>query len=72
MKNQKEGNLMINDSYSENFSGLTKKQRNAVFMNMSDAVITINENQEITYMNPGGESMFGTSHKEAQSKQVSQ
>lgn len=63
---------MINDSYSENFSGLTKKQRNAVFMNMSDAVITINENQEITYMNPAGESMFGISLNEAQSKQVSQ
>ncbi len=37
---------------------ITSKQKETIFMNMSDGVLLINSNQEITYSNPAAEAML--------------
>lgn len=36
----------------------SSQQKESIFMNMSDGVITLDTNQQITYMNPAGEAIF--------------
>lgn len=40
-------------------SPITKLQKDSIFMNMSDGVVLINEENQITYINPAGENIFG-------------
>lgn len=37
---------------------ITSKQKETIFMNMSDGVLLINSNQEITYINPAAEAIL--------------
>lgn len=47
------------DNYSPRTSTISSRQRESVFMNMSDGVITINNSREITYINPAAEAILG-------------
>lgn len=47
------------DNYSSNSFIITSKQKESIFMNMSDGVLFINHNQEITYMNPAAQTILG-------------
>ena len=47
------------DNYSPSSFIITSKQKESIFMNMSDGVLFINHNQEITYINPAAKTILG-------------
>lgn len=59
------------DNYPDGSSRISSNQKESIFMNMSDSVLILNKNQEVTYLNPACENTLGVKEQNVLNRQIS-